>query len=97
VLIPARRGVRERAIFLFTARDDSQRIVGQWSLQFECLGRISQKPPIDLRGRCQNDRHRLRMSWGDDGIRFCREKAEQLMLTVNWRALWPAYAAPRGP
>jgi hypothetical protein len=27
------------------------------------------------------------MNWGHDGIRFCREKAEQLMLRIDWRAL----------
>ena len=82
-MILARHGILARAIFLFTARDDSQRIVGQWSLQFESLGRISQQPQIDLCGRCQNDRQRLGMNRGDDGVRFCREKAEQLMLTIN--------------
>ena len=74
-MIPARRGILARAIFLFTARDNSQRIVGQWSLQFERLRRVGQKPQIDLCRRCQNDRHRLRMDWGDDRIRFCREES----------------------
>jgi hypothetical protein len=34
-LIPARRGVLARTILLFTARDDSQRIVRKRSLQFD--------------------------------------------------------------
>ena len=86
-MIPARRGVLARAIFLFTARDNSQRIVGKRSLQFESLGRISQ---IDLGRRRQDNRHGLWMDRGDDCIRFCREKAEQLMLTINGRALRPS-------
>ena len=40
LLILARRAVLARAIFLFTARDNSQRITGKRSLQFECLGRV---------------------------------------------------------
>jgi hypothetical protein len=48
LLIPFKRGVLARAIFLFTARDNSQRIIGKRSLQFECLRRVGQKPLIFL-------------------------------------------------
>ena len=94
-MIPSRRGLAR--IFLFTARDNLQRIIRKRSLQFESLGQVSQQPQINLRGRCQNDRHCFRMDWCDDGVRFRREKAEQLMLPINWRALRPSNAAPRGP
>ena len=53
------------------------------------LGRVGQQPQINLFRRRQNDGHRLRMNWSDDSIRFCREKAEQLMLPINWRAFGP--------
>src|ERR1700722_7899909 len=96
-LIVARRAGLGRAILLLAARDDLQRIVRQRSLQFECLRRVSQQPQIDLRWRRYNDWHGLWMDRGDNGIRFCREKAEQLMLTINGRALRPSNAAPRGP
>jgi hypothetical protein len=86
-----------RAILLLAARDNSQHIVRQWSLQFEGLRRISQQPQIDLLRRCQDDRHRLGMDRGDNSVRLCGEKAEQLMLPIHWRALWPPHAAPRGP
>ena len=48
LLIPSKRGVLARAIFLFTARDNSQRIVGKRSLQFERLWRIDSQPEINL-------------------------------------------------
>ena len=43
-------GILSRSILLFAARDDLQRIVRQWSLQFERLGRVGQQPQIDLCG-----------------------------------------------
>ena len=47
---------------------------GEWPLQFERLRRVGQEPQVDFCRRRQNDRHRLGMNWGDDGIRFCRRK-----------------------
>ena len=51
LLIRSGHGVLARAIFLFTARDNSQRIIGKRSLQFECLRRVGQQPQVDFRGR----------------------------------------------
>ena len=96
-MIPVEHGILARTILLFTARDDSKQIVWQWSLQFECLRRISQQPQIYLFRRRQDNRHRLRMDWRDDGVRFCCEETEKLMLPIDGRALWPAHATPGGP
>ena len=54
-MIPARRGIVAGAIFLSPACDNSQRIIGKRTLQFECLRRVSQEPQVDFRGRGQND------------------------------------------
>ena len=78
-----KRRILTRAILPFSARNDTHDVVGQRSLQFEGLRRISQQPQIHLLRRRQDDRHCLGMDRGDDGVRLCREQAEQLVLPIH--------------
>jgi hypothetical protein len=97
LLISIVHSVVAQTILLFATRDNSDRVIGKRSLQFERLRRVGQEPQVDFCRRRQDNRHRLRMDWRDDGVWFRCEETEKLMLPIDGRALRPSNAAPRGP
>ena len=60
VIVIERSGLA-RAILFLAARDNPYRIVGQRTLQFEGLQRISQQPQIHLLRRRQDGRRRCKI------------------------------------
>ena len=46
---------------------------------------MSFEPKIDLRGRCQNDRHRLGVNWNDNRVCLRSQEAEEFVLSYDRR------------
>src|SRR6516225_1228065 len=87
----------DRRIFLLAPRHNVQHAVWQWALQLQRLEGFALQPEVELLGCGQDHRHGLGMDGRDDGVGFSGQEPEQLVLALDWRAVWPAPAPPSGP